>query len=229
MYRIGSARLRYNDPELNFRLTRLQRMTAKKAAMLVTRVNLNIFTLPPVSLENLKNRNIIFQHDENGKEECYPMGIDFAMSDMILFSSKKGGSISTKAHACFSYTLLCRGMGLGAAVHVRSSHWTDPDFHLYMVLHDYANLKRIAPNAAISAFISGGWIPDDIAEEPEIVRAQRIDNNREIIASVACELTGRGVTIEVIDVGGQYKSQALNLETESFTVDPPFTGQPLSI
>ena len=208
MTRIRDIRLAYSDPKLRRSLAQYNDRPEKAPREILSKYRINSLTL-----ENLERGNMTFAFDKSATPKYVPVKMNNAFADEILFSSRNE-DISTNASACSSYILFCEKARILSAVHVYASHFNDLRFHKEMLLYAYANLKKLAPENPISAYISGMGVFHDPACTPSRIRL--MDMIRPNLLSIVRELLSRGVQIKVIDVGDPYCKQIFSPKTGKY-------------
>jgi hypothetical protein len=196
---IGRINISYHDPKLNSILASISR----KPVARILNEDLNkyaIFT----SIKDLKHTNLLLSFVNRKMVKCEYKNTENALADQIIFSTKNK-MVKTEASACTSYMLFCEESKVISAVHVSAGHMNDRLFHLDMLLYAYANLRLMAPNDHISAYISG--MMDFFGPECVITRNRYMEFNRRLLASATVELISRGVQVKEIKIGYNYDRQ----------------------
>ncbi len=212
MARIERIRIAYSDPALRISLANIKNDPLKKSR----NEDLSKHILNIVTLENLKHGNMVFKFDRSGFPTYLPKNSNNAGVDQILFSSRTE-DVTTDASACSSYMLFCENMRLLAAAHVAGFHSQNPLFHREMLLYAYANLRKMAPEDPISAYISGMYFFAP-SEFPHSQKAM-INTNRTNLMSVVENLMSWDVRIKVIDIGGRYCRQIFSPKTGGYKLE----------
>jgi hypothetical protein len=211
--KIGDIHIRYEDPALKDLLLKYKsgRLTPK-----IKNVRIERYCMDQVSLENLRESNVLLfytpiYNKAIGEVNAAKLDQSFYTAPIhdtsALFSHDKD-SVVTPAVSCFSLILFCRNMKLACAIHVGVSYRIFTEIHRKMFLYGYSNMKKLTGKLPIHAYISGGCM---LHRED-----MQAGYNRNILKSLIPELIGRGIDIKSIDMGGDYYSQELFIQTGEY-------------
>jgi hypothetical protein len=210
---IEHIRIAHNDLALLRSLNRLNKQRPEK----ISNEDLSYYDLPNVTLANLARKNMIFGFHGSKVPVLMDSSHDTPEVDELLFSLNTP-EIYMHAKTCASYMLFCDNSNLLAASHIASRHLVDdrPSHMMNMLMFGYSNLKRLAPDDTISAYISGMYVPMDTSFD--YFRDTLISSIRMKVIFSAIELMKRDVDIRIIDIGDRYSKQVFSPMTGSYSL-----------
>ena len=214
---IRNVKVRYSDDKLTSAIDTMQKIRpmARKEPE-----DLSKYRFSELTQAGLANTNYAYEYNRHKREFTSSEVLHNEVDPERLLFTARDNFIEVSADTCLALFLLSRDHKTAAGVHLYSKHihpyfpdkQVDLDTYRDVVMHAYANIRRLIPDeSAVTAYISGCY-PAPYFSENRL-------HNRTLFQFLLPLLISRGVRIEVLDIGAKYTCQHLNLNTGEFTVE----------